>query len=318
MKQSIQIVLIILLATVLNTKMQGQNLVPNPSFEEFTSCPWGQSQISFAVGWNSYCNTPDYFNSCDNNGQVGVPSNVLGFQFARTGNAYAGIYAYSLVGEYREFIGTLMKNQLIIGQKYYVTFYVSTAFNPNPGWHSTFAVNKLGVRFSTIPYSYSNPVPIDNYSQVYTDSIISDTINWVKISGSFLSDSNYSYVSFGNFFNNSNTTHISLDTLSSFAYYFIDDIIISTDSTYTGGIDFASYSFFYIRIFPNPARDWIIMEGSDIKSFLIIDIFGRKYIEDAFVPTSLKSIDVSNLSKGIYFIQVNTLLKSSVQKLIIQ
>ena len=310
--------IIIVLIIVLGTIVQGQNLVSNWSFEDTIQCPPGQGNLDFAAGWSSYNQTPDYFNSCDGNGQAGVPFNVLGFQNPKTGNAYAGFYAYALYGNNgREIIGTQLTQSMNIGQKYFVTFYVNTAFNPNPGWHSTFAINKLGARFTTTPYSYWNPVPIDNYAQIYTDSIISDTVNWVKISGSFIADSAYRFVSFGNFFTDSATTHISLDTLSSYAYYFIDDIIVSVDSLFNGFNDYLS-SFSLLKIFPNPARDWIAIERSDLISYKIFDIFGRIYIEDVFAPTSLKSVYTGNLSKGIYFIQINNLSQSSVQKIIIQ
>ncbi len=297
--------------------LKGQNLVPNPSFEVYDTCPWGQSQIKFAVGWSSYSYTPDYFNSCDDNGQAGVPFNVLGFQNPRTGNAYAGFYAYAIMGLYREFIGTSLIQQLIIGKKYYVTFYVNTAFNPNPGWHSTFAVNKLGARFTTVPYTYSIPIPVDNFAQIYTDSIISDTVNWVKISGSFIADSAYRFVSFGNFFTDSATTHISLDTLSSYAYYFIDDIIVSPDSLYNNENMYSTSSQF-AKLYPNPAHNIITIEGTALKSYTIIDMLGRKYKEAEFADASQNSIYVGDLPKGMYFVAVKTLAGSWVRKVVIQ
>ncbi len=297
--------------------VKAQNFVPNPSFEIHDTCPWGQSQISYAVGWNTFRNTPDYFNSCDTNGQAGVPLNVLGFQNAKTGNSYGGFYAYSHYGQYREIIGVQLIHPLIIKEKYFVSFYINTAFNPNPGWHSTIATNKIGARFSTNAYSYSNPISIDNYAQIYTDSIIFDTVNWIKISGSFIADSAYNFVSFGNFFSNSFTNYISQDSLSAYAYYYIDDILVTADSLIVG-LNNQSYSERIIKLIPNPARDWIVIEGSDLISFSIFDLSGRKFIEDTFVPTSLKSIYVGNLSKGIYLIQVKDLNQSFNKKLIIQ
>ena len=308
----------VFLLTICNNFLFSQNLVNNWSFELYDTCPPGQGNLRYALGWNSYHETPDYFNLCDSSGQAGIPSNNLGYQYPKTGNAYAGFYAFALYGHNgREIIGSKLTQTLNIGQKYFVNFYINRAYKPNPGWHVNIAVNKIGARFSTIPYTYWNPVPIDNFSQVYTDSIITDTLNWVKISGSFISDSAYNYVSFGNFFTDSASTYILFDTLASLAYYFIDDIIVSTDSLFNGLNNFSN-SLPIIKIFPNPARDWIMIEGSGIKSYSIIDIFGRKYIEDAFAPTPLKSIFIGNLSKGIYFIQIKNLTQSSIQKFIIQ
>ena len=66
------------------------NLVPNPSFEDYTQCPTGFDQIDRATGWSSYAASPDYFNSCANSsGAVGVPSNTWGYQNAKDGNGYS-------------------------------------------------------------------------------------------------------------------------------------------------------------------------------------------------------------------------------------
>jgi hypothetical protein len=313
-------ILIILACSLLSPSMKAQNLVNNWSFEDTIQCINYYGQIDSCLGWNSYSQSPDYFNSCSS--LMGVPFNDVGFQYARTGNAYAGFITFArYASNYREVIGTQLIQSLIIGQKYFVTFYVSRAYDTtNPSFnakHVNGASNKIGARFSTVQYSANNPVPIDNFAQVYSDSVITDTLNWVKISGSFIADSTYQYVCFGNFFNDTVTTHILFDTTASCTYYYIDDAIVSIDSLFTSLNDF-SYSFQQIKIIPNPAKDWIAIDGSDLKSVSIFDILGRKYIEDVFVPTSLKSIYIGNLSKGIYFIQTNTLKQSSTQKLIIQ
>ena len=318
MKKSLQIIFILWLALMQGINVRAQNLVPNPSFEIYDTCPQGQGNLRYALGWSSFHETPDYFNLCDGSGQTGVPSNNLGYQYPKSGNAYSGFYAFALYSHNgREIIGSKLTQPLNIGQKYFVTFYLNRAYEPNPGWHVNIAINKIGARFSTIPFSYWNPVPIDNFSQVYTDSIITDTLNWVKISGSFISDSAYSYVSFGNFFTDSASTYVLLDTSASLAYYFIDDIIVSTDSLFNGLNNFSN-SYLLMKIFPNPARDWIEIEGSGIKSFSIFDVFGRIYIEDIFAPTSLKTINIGNLSKGIYFINIYASNNSFMRKIIKQ
>ena len=90
----------------------GQNLVNNWSFEDTVACPMGATQISKATGWDSYKLTPDYFNYC-NTTQVGVPSNFNGYQYARTGNAYAGFVSFAYYGtNYREIFGSKLIQQL--------------------------------------------------------------------------------------------------------------------------------------------------------------------------------------------------------------
>src|SRR5687768_16803403 len=69
----------------------GQNLVPNPSFEDYDTCPEFLSQINYAIGWGSSRQTPEYYNSCAIPFTVAsVPHNYFGSQYPASGNAYAG------------------------------------------------------------------------------------------------------------------------------------------------------------------------------------------------------------------------------------
>ncbi|MEI6815793.1 MAG: hypothetical protein WCL14_04215 [Bacteroidota bacterium] len=42
----------------------GQNLVPNPSFENYISCPTGTIEADSCLNWHNFGNSPDYFNIC--------------------------------------------------------------------------------------------------------------------------------------------------------------------------------------------------------------------------------------------------------------
>src|ERR1700749_1133263 len=81
------------------------NLVPNPSFEIYTSCPTGSSQLSLAIPWQGVTtNSSDYFNVCGTGGAT-VPFSGSNFQNARTGNAYAAIWLINSYGvNYREYL----------------------------------------------------------------------------------------------------------------------------------------------------------------------------------------------------------------------
>jgi hypothetical protein len=59
-----------LLATFLSAF--GQNIVPNPSLENYTVCPGGVAQVDNLIGWqkiNNHTGSADMINSC-NTGQV--------------------------------------------------------------------------------------------------------------------------------------------------------------------------------------------------------------------------------------------------------
>ncbi|OPZ97807.1 MAG: hypothetical protein BWY70_01395 [Bacteroidetes bacterium ADurb.Bin408] len=223
---------LITLLSLLWLHISAQNLVPNPSFEDTTGtgCPDGFFQATLPNGWSSYWNTPDYFNSCSpTNGFSSVPNNGWGHQLAATGNAYSGAWAYqTLQPNTREYIGRQLSTSMIIGKKYYANFKVNVAELSNCG------INKIGVLFSTVPFTgNSSPAHVINFSQIYSNDIITDTANWTSISGSFVADSSYQYIIIGNFFSDTNTDTILTGPPKTFGYgvyYFIDDIYVGTDS----------------------------------------------------------------------------------------
>src|SRR5205085_2140327 len=178
------------------------------------------------------------------------------------------------------------------------------------------AINKIGIRVSMNSYSSLNPISIDNYSQVYTDSIITDTVNWTKITGSFIADSAYSFFSIGNFFVDSLTSSISFDSAAWYSYYYIDDIKLSTDSNFVNSVD-EHNTFSLIQVFPNPARDWISIRGNDIKSVALYDVLGRKVYSNSVVISPIL-IDMSSFSNGLYFLESKTKSDIVINKIILQ
>lgn len=293
-----------------------QNLVPNPSFEDTVACPTSISQIDYAIGWSSYRQSPDYFNACSTGSlpvSVSVPSNQWGYQYPRTGNAYAGFGALQTIStDLREYPGIQLSQPLTIGQKYFASFYVSRAVSPTP--YMNVAINKIGIRLSTMSFSTSNWEPVDNYAQIFTDSIITDTLNWIEISGTFTADSAYEYLSIGNFFQDSLTAYIRYDSTSTWAYYYIDDVYLAVDSAV--GIA-ASKNDDLIRVFPNPAKDWITIQGRGIYKISLYDISGSPFLFYEVSPTSSLRINISDITKGVYFISVKTLNENVTKKLII-
>jgi OOP family OmpA-OmpF porin len=301
---------------LMNAITNAQNLVSNPSFEDTLQCPDNLDQLNKAIGWGSYRATPDYFNSCSSyGGYVGVPLNQFDFQNPKTGNAYVGFFTKTASPSYREYVGSQLIQPLIIGHSYFISFFVNRV-GVVSAQRKNIATNKIGIRFTTIPFSFANPLPIDNFAQLYTDSIITDTLNWTQISGFFTSDSMYNYFAIGSFFEDSLISIIKFDSLATAAYYFLDDINI-TDSIPTGIKD---NNLIKVSISPNPARDWIELEGRGIKSVEIINALGSKI---GFYPTTtstlLHLISLSSLCPGIYFLKINMIdERISFQKFIIK
>src|SRR4030067_3134038 len=112
------------------------NLVPNPSFEQYTICPNNGGQIYYAPPWfNPTQGSPDYFNACDAP-VLGTPENLLGYQIPHLGNAYAGFFASfndtSMgISNYREYVEVKLDSSLSAGVKYFVSFYLSLSDSMN-------------------------------------------------------------------------------------------------------------------------------------------------------------------------------------------
>lgn len=279
--------------------VRAQNLVPNPSFEIYSACPELTGDIHLASGWTSYLLSPDYFNACANATlpQLGTPLNARGHQWPHTGNAYAGVVTFlSSASDIREAVGAQLIQSLTVGEKYYITFFISKPGTFNFGG----ATNNFGVKLSTTPYSEVDPIPMDNISVLRDSSLVTDTLNWTKITGSFVSDSPYAFISLGNFYDDANTAVFECPV---YAYYYIDDICLTGDSLFNASwTGISQFEAFSVDVYPNPANAYIRLEASNVvRRVDVYDIYGG--LQLAFdLHRNTELIDISMLSSGLYFI----------------
>jgi gliding motility-associated-like protein len=203
------------------------NLVPNPSFESFSPCPVGAPSSNFYEPYPWYqptLNNPDYYNQCNNSssGTAGVPCNWAGCQNARTGMAYAGFGAYYLTPEGREYISVKLNEPLKPNKRYCMEFWVSRSGK----WQ--LAIDRIGAYFS-VDSIYSNDIyvlPYQPHVENLQGNILSDTTNWMLISGQFTAQGGEKFLTIGNFYSDNQTT---VDTLpggqsANYAYYYVDDV----------------------------------------------------------------------------------------------
>jgi len=292
--------------------LNGQNLVPNPSFEDKTACPNILSLIHYATGWERYCaETPDYYNECSTGNFTSVPNNYGGFQYASTGGAYAGIATYSKsIPNYRDIIGRNLTTQLTIGVKYYLSMQVNLSIGSLDS--SSHATNNFGMLLSTVPYSNTSPAPIGNFAHFNYETVVTDTMNWTRVSGSFIADSTYGYIAIGNFFTDANTdtTQILVGNVTDpFSYYFIDDVCVSQDSL--SCYNFTSVQQFKnlenINIYPNPSNGKITisLEKEAEVSIIIRNIIGKIIFQDKFYSSKIFDLSL-NSPAGLYFLTLET------------
>jgi len=290
--------------------VKGQNLVPNPSFEDTVSCPDNLNEVDRANGWFSSGPTPDYFNSCAPSGgtfSVSVPSNFWGYQYPATGNAYVGMATASLTGFVRESIGTELLTPLQVGTQYYISFSV----NLHNALGNAIAANKMGIFFSTVKYTDTGlQIPILNQSHFYTDSIFSDTLSWWLVNGSFIADSNFLFAYIGNFFDSAHTSVQQLNGTGGLAYYYVDNLCISTDSLYCNVWTSLGNSSIEKKpeLFPNPLHDSFYIKNlsEKIHNVRLYDAAGKLFpiIIENF-SDKLK-LSLSNGPPGIYLLEIIT------------
>jgi len=290
---------------------KGQNLVPNPSFEDTVYCPTTLTLIDAAAGWSSgnAIGTSDYYNTCSPPG-IAPPNTLFAFQYPFTGNAYAGIIPvnYQLAfPDYREYIVSQLISALQPGTKYFVSFYVNRGYGIQQ--HYILATNKFGVLFSTIAFGISNPAPENNFAHVYSDSIITDTLSWTQIKGSFIADSAYQYITIGNFFDNAHTDTLNFgDTIAYSSYYLIDNVCVSSDSLicYTNvGIDEVKNKE-EIILFPNPFTNTINITAKEtgLVEITLFDLTSRKVLIQSFKTSTV--LNTEPLAKGLYIYEIRS------------
>jgi len=212
--------------------LHAQNLVPNASFENFSSCPSDQGQIIRAVPWYSptYYLTEsmsDLLNECSPpypTSLVNIPINIWGYQYPRTGNGYAGIYVFADYEKGREYISVKLDSALIAGKTYCVGYYASLA---NKGY-PYFAIDRMGAYFSNTAISLNTYYIIPATPQIEnpTGHFLSDTINWMLVSGSFIALGGEQYITIGNFYANDSTNYIPTNATNTISYYYIDDVFV--------------------------------------------------------------------------------------------
>jgi hypothetical protein len=282
---------------------EGQNLVPNPSFETLINCPTGISSacsypffdmIAFSTTYwhNIGCGSADYFNSC-NTIDVGIPQNFRGYQNARTGVAYIG----EICGDYyREIVGTFLTATLISNVDYYVEFYVSRApVLPPPSYPDSsdvlgalFTIGEPDTTGSGVGGILLSTAQVNNPDS----NFLSDTLTWMKVSGVFTASGGENFISIGNFKEDTSHTH-------GWGYYYIDDVSVTTST----GINKMNQNI-SVNIYPTIFNQIlnIKINNTQISTIILSDITSREIMQLKF--TNSVTLSTELLAKGIYLYEV--------------
>ena len=240
-------------------KTQAQlNLVMNGSFEKKYICPYAVDQIKDAKYWscidtayvssldtlygNPHC-SPEYINTCSPTGGAGAPINAEFHHYPRSGYGMADACMYDNRGDtnatnlyyHRDYIMGRLSSMLIAGQSYCVTFYTVMSV------YAAYAIDHIGVYLDdgSIDTNSQCGITHTQYApQVYTNSIITDSLAWTKIQGSFIANGTEKYITIGNFFDTAHTNKIVQNHVNYISMYQIDDVsVIATGTKANAGPD---------------------------------------------------------------------------------
>lgn len=213
-----------------------QNLVPNPSFEEFFKCPGSYNYATdgkVAPGWFSpTTGTPDLYNQCSN-GDAGVPNNWAGSSKAYSGKGYAGIYCYVKGKEYREYLQTQLLEPLRANVEYYIEYQFRLSSN------SKYSIDRIGLLLSDSSDWRTNDKPWGSPTFEYrmATAYSRTTGLWNKCGFFYKAKGGEQYLTIGNFSGDAATRsfHIQFSKakepmLDRGAYFYIDNVaVISPD-----------------------------------------------------------------------------------------
>jgi len=206
-----------------------ENIIPNPSFELYSSPPigWfykGEHYTSVMKYWSAATNaSPDVFGP-----RVRVPAHWadkgFGKQIPRTGNSMSGITVYGCTQgkpHCREYIEIQMSEPLVVGQNYYAEMWL----NHLP---RSLRVDKIGFYFSEEKVLEMTDGLLSFSPQVKAmEMLSSNNGRWLQVSGRFQAKTPAEYLIIGNFFPDSltHTEPAPKDPLP-FGYYYVEDVLV--------------------------------------------------------------------------------------------
>ncbi|MDT0608073.1 OmpA family protein [Croceitalea rosinachiae] len=210
-----------------------QNLILNPSFENFKECPTNMANFDALLEDISLptSSSGDYFNQCASN-DFNVPLNFKGEQQASEGAAYVGLYFYAL-NDYREYLQLNTAKTLREKHPYKISFQLSLAE------HSSLALKNMSILMTNAKVKVPNSSALTSSRmdlqegiefhevKLKADKSLSKTDGWVTLSAEFDAKGFENHMMIGNFNDNENTQLLKTERSiipSDFSYYYVDNI----------------------------------------------------------------------------------------------
>ncbi|PLW93185.1 MAG: hypothetical protein C0592_06945 [Marinilabiliales bacterium] len=311
-----------LIFSLVSVMIFGQkDLIYNGSFEIYKNCPEMHNKYRSGVtelvpGWFIInTSTPDYFNMCSQNSNVGVPDNFAGTMPPKDGAAYVGMILradtnrYMFSKAYNEHLQTALlappeRNQLYCLQFYYVL-----------SSKSGIAANGLSVYLSSNKPVWKEATEHFSFTpqmQMPYDTILSEQDTWQLYSGAFRASGEERYLSVGAFLDYEDAKYITLintatTEIHSFAYYLFDDFrlypIDSLEQCNCNVINNQLDSFPEIEYVEDDIDPF--MEDIDIGETIVLQNIYFEFDKSTLLPHSFAELDrVYNLMEAYPKMQI--------------
>jgi len=279
-----------------------QNIVPNPSFALYSPCPAGLGQLDYCLYWhNPTSATPDYFNICHDTlpgslHTAGVPTNTFGTQSSFS-NSYIGVGTFC-TPNIREYARVSIP-ALLQGAVYRVSLTISLG---DLFMYATYAPSVFFFREADTFVSSHYVLPYSPQVTFESAGHITDNVNWITVTDTFVADSAYTGLIIGNFKDDASTTKTVLATGIGQSYYYIDSVsvekianssVVNTQS----GISAAIYPN------PNDGNFTVQLPQSTQGILSVTDVTGRLLLR---TPARGSTPVRMNAEPGMYFVHVQT------------
>ena len=293
-------------------------LVPNPSFEEYHACPPNFGFIVNAVAWEfAPWGSPDLYNECHTGAAAGVPHNTCGYQYPATGQGYSGVITYDYWNQFaREFMSVELVEPLVLGVPVHLAFKMAVGgFGTWDGNSALYTSSGVGLKFTShIPQdwiSYLHP----NSAALAMSELPTDTAIWYTVQGTYVSDCAYTHLMIGNFFADSLTQQVIIDSTGFAntynAYAFIDDVCVAYDPAVCGigqGLG-GGHSHNTVRAsspFDTELRVWLAEAANEMLTVELLDAMGRVVWGTRLLPGSSSfGLSTPALTDGIYLLRLS-------------
>jgi hypothetical protein len=231
-----RIAIIIVCFLIAGILASAQNLVPNSSFESYSSLPTGPGQYIRCNNWHNVNGwpsfqwpyaSPDYLHYSGSGGAQ-LPNSVFGTCTPFAGNAVMSAVIWYTTPNFREYVACQLTSPMTVGQPYDITIHVRNSTSYILGIYGpqiALSVNQL---------SQSTHEPISYTPQLVPASIIYST-SWVTLTYNFTPTQPFQHMTIGNFYNDAATVRQSFGGGAQGAYYFYDGMSVTPTTVLDDG-----------------------------------------------------------------------------------